>query len=103
MYAIIKTGGKQYKVEEGQILKVEKLLVDEGEDVVFDRVLTIADDEGVEFGRPFIKDARVKGKLLENGKNKKVIVFKYKPKTRYRKKTGHRQPYSKVLIESIER
>ncbi len=102
MYAIIKTGGKQYKVKEGQILKVEKLPLSEGENVVFDKVLTVKDSEGVKFGHPYLKDAKVSGKIIENGKNKKVIVFKYKPKTRYRKKTGHRQPYSRVLIENIE-
>ena len=102
MYAIIKTGGKQYKVKEGQIIKVERLQMSEGENVVFDNVLTIKDNQGVKFGRPYIKDAKVTGKILDNGKNKKVVVFKYKPKNRYRKKTGHRQPYSKVLIENIE-
>src|SRR6056297_3417958 len=102
MYAIIKTGRKQYKVKEGQILKIEKLHASEGENVEFDKVLTVKNNDGVKFGRPYIKDAKVKGKILENGKRKKVVVFKYKPKSRYRKKTGHRQPYSKVLIENIE-
>lgn len=102
MYAIIKTGGKQYKVKEGQILKIEKLDADEGENVEFDKVLTIKNSDGVQFGRPFLKDASVKAKVLENDKHKKVVVLKYKPKNRYRKKMGHRQPYSKVLIEDIK-
>jgi len=102
MYAIIKTGGKQYKVKEGQILKVEKLDVSEGEKVEFDKVLTIKNSDGVQFGRPYLKDATVTAKAIENGKNKKVVVLKYKPKNRYRKKMGHRQPYTKVLIEDIK-
>jgi large subunit ribosomal protein L21 len=101
MYAIIKTGGKQYKVEEGQIVKIEKLPFDEGENVEFDRVMAVADDEDVDFGRPYVEDAKVTGKVIEQGKNKKVIIFKYKPKKRHRKKTGHRQPYTKVKIQSI--
>ncbi|WP_041605965.1 50S ribosomal protein L21 [Halothermothrix orenii] len=102
MYAIIKTGGKQYRVEEGKIIKVEKLPVAEGEQVEFDKVLAYADDEGVKFGQPYVEGVRVTGKVIENGKNKKIIVFKYKAKNRYRRKTGHRQPYSRVLIEKIE-
>mgnify|MGYP006287487689 CR=1 FL=1 len=101
MYAIIKTGGKQYKVEEGQVIKIEKLPVDEGENVEFDRVMAVSDDEDVDFGRPYIDDAKVTGKVVEQGKNKKIIVLKYKPKRRYKKKMGHRQPYTKVKIESI--
>lgn len=102
MYTIIKTGGKQYKVEEGQMIKVEKLAVAEGETVNFDRVLARVDGDQVEFGQPYLEDVRVSGTVLEQGKNKKIIVFKYKPKKRYRKKMGHRQPYTKVLIENIE-
>lgn len=102
MYAIIKTGGKQYKVEEGQIIKIEKLPAEEGENVEFDRVLAVSDDEDTTFGRPFIEDATVTGEVIEQGKNKKIIVMKYKPKRRYKKKTGHRQPYTKVKIESIK-
>lgn len=102
MYAIIKTGGKQYKVEEGQIIKVEKLPAAEGEKVEFDKVLSLKNDDGIKFGRPFVEGARVKGKIIENDRDKKIIVFKYKPKKRYRKKMGHRQPYSKVLVENIE-
>ncbi|MFW6006419.1 MAG: 50S ribosomal protein L21 [Bacillota bacterium] len=102
MYAIIKTGGKQYKVEEGQILKIEKLPEAEEENVEFDRVLAVSDGNGeVEFGKPYLENTKVTGKILEHGKNKKIVVFKYKPKTRYRKKMGHRQPYTKVKIENI--
>ncbi|MFW5992434.1 MAG: 50S ribosomal protein L21 [Halanaerobiaceae bacterium] len=102
MYAVIKTGGKQYRVEEGRFIKVEKLTVEEGDTVEFDKVLTVVDEDGPKFGRPFLEGARVTGTVLEQGKNKKIIVFKYRRKKRYRKKTGHRQPYTKVLIESIE-
>lgn len=102
MYAIIETGGKQYKVEEGRFIKVEKLDAGEGEEVVFDRVLLVAGDEGVQVGKPTVEGAKVTGKVLEQAKDKKIIVFKYKPKKRYRRKYGHRQPYTKVLIEKIE-
>ncbi|HHU93115.1 MAG TPA: 50S ribosomal protein L21 [Halanaerobiaceae bacterium] len=102
MYAIIKTGGKQYRVEEEMIIKVEKLPVEAGETVEFDQVLSVVDDNGARFGNPVLEGAKVIGKVLEQGKNKKVIVFKYRRKKRYRKKTGHRQPYTKVLIEKIE-
>ncbi|MFW5786849.1 MAG: 50S ribosomal protein L21 [Halanaerobiales bacterium] len=102
MYAIIKTGGKQYKVEEGQIIKIEKLPQEEGEDVEFDRVMAVSDDEDIQFGRPYLDEASVNGKVIEQGKNKKITVFKYKPKNRSRTKMGHRQPYTKVLIENIE-
>ncbi|MEC9490727.1 MAG: 50S ribosomal protein L21 [Halanaerobiales bacterium] len=101
MYAIIKTGGKQYRVEEGQIIKIEKLSAEEGENVEFDQVLAFADDNGLKAGSPILDGASVKGKVIEQGKNKKIVVFKYKPKIRYRKKTGHRQPYTRVLIEDI--
>jgi large subunit ribosomal protein L21 len=101
MYAIIKTGGKQYRVEEGLIIKIEKLSAEEGEEVEFDQVLAVSDDNGFKAGSPMVEGASVKGKVIEQGKNKKIVVFKYKPKIRYRKKTGHRQPYTKVLIEDI--
>lgn len=101
MYAIIKTGGKQYRVEEGQIIKIEKLSAEEGDKVEFDKVLAVSDDNGLKAGSPMLDEASVKGKVIEQGKNKKIIVFKYKPKIRYRKKTGHRQPYTRVLVEDI--
>jgi len=101
MYAIIKTGGKQYRVEEGQIIKIEKLSAEEGENVEFDQILAVSDDDGLKAGSPMIEGASVNGKVIDQGKNKKIVVFKYKPKIRYRKKTGHRQPYTRVLIEDI--
>ncbi|AZR73277.1 50S ribosomal protein L21 [Anoxybacter fermentans] len=102
MYAIIQTGGKQYRVEEGQIIKVEKLDVEEGSNVEFNDVLMVSTDDDLKVGKPLVEGAKVIGKVIEQGKDKKIIVFKYKPKKRYRKKMGHRQPYTKVLIEKIE-
>lgn len=99
--AIIKTGGKQYRVQEGDEIKVEKLDYKEGEIVKFDRVLLVDEDDDTQIGRPFVEDATVKGEVLEQGKGEKIIVFKYRPKERYKKKKGHRQPYTKVKIEEI--
>ena len=99
MYAIIVTGGKQYKVEVGSEIMVEKLDNEIGTNVQFD-VLMIADGENVRIGNPVL-DVKAQGVVLEHGKGKKVIVFKYKPKKDYRKKQGHRQPYTKVKILSI--
>ena len=100
MYAVIQTGGKQYKVEKGDEILVEKLEADVDAEVAFD-VLLVADDAGVKIGKPVLEGVVVKGKVLEHGKGKKVIVFKYKPKKNSRKKNGHRQPYTKVEILSI--
>jgi len=99
--AIIKTGGKQYKVAEGQTLKVEKLAVEEGKGIVFDEVLLVADGADVKVGMPTVSGAKVTGKVLEQGRDKKITVIKYKAKVRYRRKKGHRQPYSAVKIEKI--
>ena len=101
MYAVIKTGGKQYRVYEGDILRVEKLNADEGSSVEFDDVLMISKDEGVLVGAPNVDGAKVEAKVLNHGKAKKVIVFKYKAKKNYRKKQGHRQPYTEVQITKI--
>jgi large subunit ribosomal protein L21 len=101
MYAIIETGGKQYKVQEGDVVFIEKLTADEGTDVTFDKVLLVSKENSVDFGSPVVKDASVSAKVLGHGKEKKIIVFKYKPKKGYRNKTGHRQPYTKVQIEKI--
>lgn len=101
MYAIIKTGGKQYRVNEGDVIWVEKLPTAEGEKVSFDEVLLIGGDGEIKTGAPVISGASVEGTVLKNGKAKKVIVFKYKPKKDYRKKQGHRQPYTQVKIEKI--
>ena len=102
MYAIIETGGKQYRVQEGDVLVIEKLNCQEGDVYSFDRVLAVAKEDGnVEFGKPFLENAKVDAKVLEHGKAKKITVFKYKPKKNERKKQGHRQPYTKVKIEKI--
>ena len=100
MYAIIATGGKQYKVSEGDIINVEKLGVEAGETVTFDQVLAVSDNE-MKVGSTFIDGASVIAILVENGRGKKVIVYKYKRKTGYHKKNGHRQAYTKVKIEKI--
>ncbi len=100
MYAIIATGGKQYKVSEGDIIQVEKLGVEAGESYTFDQVLAISDD-GLTVGNPTVKGATVDGTVVENGRGKKIIVYKYKPKKRYRRKNGHRQPYTAVKIDKI--
>ncbi|MGL4738668.1 MAG: 50S ribosomal protein L21 [Cellulosilyticaceae bacterium] len=102
MYAIIETGGKQYKVEVGSSIKVEKLHVAAGESIVFDRVLAISKDDALTVGSPVVAGATVKADVVEEGKNKKVIVYKYKAKKSYHKKQGHRQPFTKVKITAIE-
>ena len=100
MYAIIATGGKQYKVSEGDIINVEKLGVEAGETVVFDQVLAV-EDGGLKVGTPTVAGAKVTASVVCEGKAKKVIVYKYKRKTGYHKKNGHRQQFTKVKIESI--
>ena len=100
MYAIIATGGKQYKVSEGDILRVEKLGAEAGETVTFDRVLAVRDDATLKVGAD-AAGATDTASVLENGKGKKVVVYKYKRKTGYHKKNGHRQLYTKVKIEKI--
>ena len=100
--AVIKTGGKQYIVTPGKKLKIEKLALKEGSDVVFEEILLLENDKGVEVGAPLVQGAKVKAKLLKQGKGKKVIIFKFKAKKRESTKTGHRQPYSEVEITSIE-
>ena len=101
MYAIIRTGGKQYKVAEGDVIFVEKLDLEAGSAVNFD-VLMLCDGENVQVGTPTVSGAKVEGTVVEHGKGKKVIVFKYKPKKNYRKKQGHRQPYTKVKITTVK-
>lgn len=100
MYAIIATGGKQYKVAEGDIIKVEKLGLEAGSQYTFDQVLAV-NDGSLKVGNPTVADAKVTATVVEEGKNKKVIVYRYKSKTGYHKKNGHRQPYTKVKIDKI--
>ncbi|HHT36545.1 MAG: 50S ribosomal protein L21 [Candidatus Wallacebacter cryptica] len=102
MYAVVETGGKQYRVAEGDTILVEKLNVPVGEQVVLDRVLLVGGNGGVKVGTPTVADAKVIAKVADQGKGKKVIVFKYKAKKNYRKKTGHRQPFTKLVVEKIE-
>jgi len=101
IYAIIETGGKQYKVTPGQTIDVERLDVDEGNTVELDKVLFIADGDKVTVGTPTIGGAKVVATSQGDGRGKKIIVFKYKPKVRYRKKTGHRQLYTRLAIDKI--
>ena len=101
MYAVIETGGMQYKVSEGDGIFIEKLDVAEGEEVKFDKVLVVADGENVTVGTPAVEGATVTAKVEKQGKSKKIYVFKMKRKKNERKKKGHRQPYTKVTIEKI--
>ena len=102
MYAIIKTGGKQYRVQEGANIFVEKLDADVDSNVVFDQVLAVVNDGDVKVGAPVVEGAKVTAKVLAQGKEKKILVFKYKAKSNYRRRQGHRQPFTKVSIEKIE-
>ena len=101
MQAIIVTGGKQYNVSEGDTLFIEKLPVEAGDAVTFDQVLAIVDGENTKFGAPVVEGAEVEAKVVNNGKGKKIRVFKYKAKKGYHKRQGHRQPYTKVEIGKI--
>ena len=103
MYAIIETGGKQYRVQEGDVITVEKLDVNAGDKVELDKVLVLSDDNGLKVGTPYVEGAKVIAEAVENGKGKKVIIFKYKAKKDYRKKQGHRQPYTMIEIKSLGR
>ena len=100
MYAIIETGGKQYRVENGDVIYVEKLDAEVDAEVTFDKVVAVS-DKSLKVGKPYVKDAFVKGTVLKNGKGKKVTVFTYKPKKGSARKMGHRQPYNKVQITEI--
>lgn len=101
MFAIIETGGKQYRVQQGDVIYVEKLGVNVGDRVEFKEVLAVGNGSDITFGSPILPNASVVAKVVEQGKGPKIIVFRYKAKSRYRKKNGHRQPFTKVTIESI--
>ena len=102
MYAIIESCGRQYKVAEGDVVFFEKLDVEEGKKVTFDKVVLVSEDKKVEVGAPYVKGVKVEGKVVANGKGKKIIVYKYKAKKNYRRTQGHRQPYTKVEITKIK-
>ena len=102
MYAVIQTGGKQYRVAQGDDLRIEKLAGQEGDAVVFDKVLMTVDGENVRVGKPFVENAKVLGRLKRQDKDKKVVVFKFKRRKGFRRTRGHRQPFSLVKIEGIE-
>lgn len=102
MYAVVATGGKQYKVKEGEVLRVEKLSGDVGQEISFDKVLMFSDGESVKIGQPLVDGVTVRGHIVDQAKAKKIIVFKYKRRKRYRRKQGHRQQYTAVKIDTIE-
>ncbi len=102
MYAIIESCGRQYKVAEGDVVFFEKLDVEEGKKVTFDKVVLVSEDKKVEVGAPYVKGVKVEGKVVANGKGKKIIVYKYKAKKNYRRTQGHRQPYTNVEITKIK-
>ncbi len=101
MYAIIETGGKQYKVAAGDVVFIEKLDVEAESEVVFDKVIAVGGDDGIKVGAPYVEGAAVTAKVLKNGKGKKIYVMTYKPKKNEKRKLGHRQPYTKVEIAAI--
>ncbi|MBR3817589.1 MAG: 50S ribosomal protein L21 [Clostridia bacterium] len=101
MYAIIETGGKQYKVEAGDVIYIEKLDAEEASEYTFDKVIAVGIDDGITVGAPYVDGASVSAKIVKNGKAKKVIVMTYKPKKNSKRKMGHRQPYTKVEISAI--
>ena len=102
MYAIIESCGRQYKVAEGDVVFFEKLDAEEGKKVTFDKVILVSEEGKVQVGNPYVKGVKVEGKVVSHGKGKKIIVFKMKPKKNYRRKQGHRQPYTKVEITGIK-
>lgn len=101
MYAVVATGGKQYRVEEGDVVRIEKIPGEVGESISFDRVLMISDGEALTIGRPVVENAAVDGRIVEQDRAKKVLVFKYKRRKRFRRKQGHRQYYTAVRITGI--
>lgn len=103
MYAIIETGGKQYTVKPGDVLEIERLKCEEGDKITFDKVLFMSDEDSKFTGKPLLEGASVTASCLEHGKGDKIIIYKYKAKKDYRKKQGHRQPYTKVKIEDFNK
>ena len=101
MYAVVATGGKQYKVAEGDVLRIEKIPGEIGDTVNIDDVLMVADGDQVDIGRPRVENASVNARIVEQGKGKKVLVFKYKRRKRYRRMKGHRQPFTAIKIDNI--
>lgn len=101
MYAIIETGGKQYKVQAGDTVFIEKLNVEQDQEITFDKVITLGKEGEMVFGSPYVEGATVTAKVLKNGKAKKITVFTYKPKKNIKRKMGHRQPYTKVEITAV--
>lgn len=101
MLAIIRTGGKQYKISEGDKIKIEKIEGEKGKTIILDDVLLVEKNKEIKIGQPKVANAKVSAKITDQGKGEKVVIFKYKPKKRYKKKTGHRQPYTEVEIKSI--
>ncbi|MCM1314549.1 MAG: 50S ribosomal protein L21 [Muribaculaceae bacterium] len=102
MYAVIETGGKQYQVNEGDVIFIEKLTANADETVTFDKVSVVGAEDGIKIGTPYVDGATVEAKVIKNGKAKKITVFTYKPKKGEKKKQGHRQPYTQVKIEAIK-
>ena len=102
MYAVIEACGKQYKVTKGDVVFFEKLEAEEGKKVTFDKVVLVSDEGKIEVGAPYVKGIKVEGKVVAHGKGKKIVVFKYKAKKNYKRKQGHRQPYTKVEITAIK-
>jgi large subunit ribosomal protein L21 len=101
MYAVVATGGKQYKIKEGETLRIEKVNGNVGDALTFDQVLLVVDGENLAVGQPMVQGASVSAHIVEQGKEKKILVFKYKRRKRYRRKQGHRQPFTAVRIDSI--
>jgi large subunit ribosomal protein L21 len=101
MYAVVATGGKQYKIKEGEILRIEKIDGNVGDSFTFDQVLLVADSDKLTVGQPMVEGASVSARIVEQGKEKKILVFKYKRRKRYRRKQGHRQPFTAVKIDNI--
>ncbi|ADE56978.1 MULTISPECIES: 50S ribosomal protein L21 [Aminobacterium] len=101
MYAIVETGGKQYRVESGDVVRIESLHVDEGASLVFDKILMVSNDSEVQVGTPYLSDATVNATVVRHGRAPKILVFKYKSKKNYRRMRGHRQNFTEVKIDSI--